>query len=45
MEKQEAMNKILSMSTEDLEKIISKLSLEEIESLLDKIEEKGDNNE
>lgn len=45
MDKQEAINRILTLDSNDLERVLAKLSLDEIEKLLEKIEEKGDNDE
>ena len=45
MKREEAIKKILELSEAELEKALSKLTLEEIEELLEKIEEVGDNNE
>ena len=45
MKREDAINKLLNLEEEELEKSLAKLILEEIEELLEKIEENGDNNE
>lgn len=45
MKREDAINKLLNLEEEELEKSLAKLTLEEIEELLEKIEENGDNNE